>query len=614
MHGLPYREVWALDFEFCSQPGARPEVVCLVAKELVSGRLLRLWQDELAARPPFPVDDQALFAAYYASAEWGCFLQLGWPLPARTIDLYAEFRNKTNGLALPGGRGLLGALSYHGLTSITKAEKQADRDLVLRGGPWSAAERRRILDYCQSDVDCLGPLLERMLPGIRARSRGFGQALLRGRYMQAAARMEHVGIPIDAATLGLFRQHWDPVKAGLIAAVDKDYGVFDGLTFKADRFGRWLAERDIAWPLTPSGRLQLGQDTFRDIAKRYPALEPLKELRHALSDLRLENIAVGPDDRNRVMLSAFGAKTGRNTPSANRFIFGPSTWIRGLIKPSEGAALAYLDWSSQEVWIAAKLSGDPAMLEAVTSGDPYLTFAKMAGLAPADATRQSHEPIRAMCKTLLLGTNYGMQAPSLAYRSGISTIEAGGLLRRLAQVFPVYSEWAQRTIDLAGLKGRLSTVFGWQLHVTDGARPTALRNFPMQSNGAEMLRLACCLATERGVQVCAPIHDALLVEAPADAIDDAVQEASRCMTEASSAVLDGLEVPVDAKVIRWPDRYSDPRGAVMWDRVTELVASHHLAAAAPASPSPMSQRAPASPKGRDDAPIGEAGAHPPLSD
>jgi hypothetical protein len=213
MLDLPYREVWALDFEFHVEPGAQPDPVCMVARELRSDQLLRLWQDELPARPPFPVDEQALFIAYYASAEWGCFLRLGWPLPLRAIDLYTEFRNATNGLSLAEGRGLLGALAYHGISSITKDEKHEERELVIRGGPWSPAERKRILDYCQSDVDCLGPLIERMLPAIGARRQGLGQALLRGRYMEAAARMEHTGVPVDAALLRQIRDRWEPVKA-----------------------------------------------------------------------------------------------------------------------------------------------------------------------------------------------------------------------------------------------------------------------------------------------------------------------------------------------------------------------------------------------------------------
>lgn len=571
MFGLPFREVWALDFEFIAEPGALPVPVCMVARELQSGRLLRLWQDELPDRPPFPVDDRALFVAYYASAEIGCFLSLGWPVPARLLDLYAEFRNETNGIALPEGSGLLGALAYHHIPSITSGQKHDERQLIMRGGPWTDTERRRILDYCQADVDCLEPLLERMAGHIRARPPGLGQALLRGRYMIAAARMERTGVPVDTALLTRLRDGWDSIKLDLVRAVDKDYGVYDGTTFKAGLFAAYLAGRGIFWPRLDSGQLQLDGDTFRDMSKRYPELGPLKELRHSLGQLRLADLAVGPDGRNRVLLSAFRAATGRNQPSNSKFVFGPAVWIRGLIKPAEGCAVAYLDWSAQEVWIAAKLSGDQALLDSVTSGDPYLSFAMRAGLAPAGATKASHKAIRDACKTCLLGANYGMQARSLAYRTGLSEIEAQEILRRLAAAYPVYTEWAQQVVDAGQLGGRLSTVLGWQLHVGPRARATSLRNFPMQANGAEMLRLACCLATEAGVAVCAPVHDALLIEAPAESIDDAVTAARSLMARASGVVLDGLEVGTDADVIRWPHRYADPRGAVMWSRVTELL-------------------------------------------
>jgi DNA polymerase I len=67
--GLPYREIWLLDFEFISEPGSLPVPVCMVARELVSGRLIRLWQDQLSAQPPFQVNDETLFVAYFASAE-----------------------------------------------------------------------------------------------------------------------------------------------------------------------------------------------------------------------------------------------------------------------------------------------------------------------------------------------------------------------------------------------------------------------------------------------------------------------------------------------------------------------------------------------------------------
>ena len=128
-----YREVWLVDFEFSAPPGERPDPVCLVAREFRSGRTLRLWQDDLRGRrmPPYPIGSDALFVAYFASAELGCHLALDWPLPARVLDLYVEFRNRTNGLSPPNGFGLLGALTYHGLDAMDAAEKKSMRELAI---------------------------------------------------------------------------------------------------------------------------------------------------------------------------------------------------------------------------------------------------------------------------------------------------------------------------------------------------------------------------------------------------------------------------------------------------------------------------------------------------
>ena len=121
------------------------------------------------------------------------------------------------------------------------------------------------------------------------------------------------------------------------------------------------------------------------------------------------------------------------------------------------------------------------------------------------------------------------------------------------------------------LTRRIETVFGWPLHAGPEWNPRSVMNFPMQANGAEMLRLACCLATEQGLSVCAPVHDAILIEAPTAEIDEHVAELQDCMREASRVVLDGLELGSDAKVVRWPERYGGKRGEVMWATVMRLL-------------------------------------------
>jgi len=574
---LPFGEVWAVDFEFIAEDGERPDPVCMVARELRSGRRQRLWRDDLRclSRAPFATDGGALFVAYFASAELGCFLALGWPMPMRILDLYAEFRVKTNGLPVPRGNGLLGAMAFHGLDSMDTEGKAEMRDLILSGGPWGHAERSAILDYCEADVDALARLLPRMLPAILGDEPvgNLGRALLRGRYMAAVARMEWNGVPIDVGTLEQIRTNWPELKASIIEAVDADYGIFDGPAFSSSRFSEWLNRNQIPWPRLPSGSLALDRDTFHEMARSYPLVAPVHELRNNLSELRLSRLGVGSDGRNRTLLSPFGARSGRNTPSASRFVFGPSAWIRSLIMPGPGTGIAYVDFSSQEFAIAAALSGDEAMLEAYLSGDVYLAFAKQAGLAPADATKATHKSVRDRCKAVVLGVQYGMGPESLARRIGAMNIEARTLLQAHRDAYPRFWEWSQSAVDTAILQGRIGTVFGWTLHLHGEANTRSLMNFPMQANGAEMLRLAACMASEAGLKLCAPVHDALLLEAPLDRLDEDVRQLQDIMTEAGRVILDGFEVRTDAEIVRYPGRYMDARGTVMWERVMTLLAA-----------------------------------------
>lgn len=180
-----YREVWLVDFEFQSTDGDCPIPVCMVALEWRSGRILRLWRDQLLTlrTPPFNVTKDALFVAYYASAELGCFLALGWDMPTNVLDLCVEFKLFTSGFEVTCGRSLLGALTSYGIgSSIDQAEKDSMRQLAMRGGEYTDAERLALLDYCQSDVVALNELLPRMLPAV-----DMPRALLRGRYMAALA-------------------------------------------------------------------------------------------------------------------------------------------------------------------------------------------------------------------------------------------------------------------------------------------------------------------------------------------------------------------------------------------------------------------------------------------
>jgi DNA polymerase I len=562
--------IWLIDFEFRPEggvDGSNPEVVCLVAREYFSGQLLRFLQEDLARMKsaPYPTGDKAITVAYYASAEMGAFLALGWELPVNVLDLFIVFRGLLNGIKPKFGFRLLGALSHFGIPSITDNEKDQGRGLALRGGPYTADETAYLLDYCQSDVDVLKPLLEELLPHV-----DWPRIFLHGDYTKAAAHIERTGIPIDVEVLSTVKAKWLEIMSNLIGEIDQQYGVYEGTTFKVKKFEEYLLGAGIPWPRLPSGQLDLKDETFKEMARIYPVLSPLRELRVTLSQSRDIKLPVGMDGRNRTLLSYFQSITGRNQPSTSKFIFGNASWWRGLIKPAQGWGLAYVDYSQQEFGIAAALSGDQNMIAAYKSGDPYLSFAKQVGAVPQDATKKSHPNEREQFKQCILATQYGMGAAALAVRINQPEIYARELLKYHRQAYKVFWTWSDRVVDYAVITGRLWTVFNWGLKVGTDVNERSLRNFPMQANGAEMLRLACMMATEAGIRVCAPVHDALLVEAPLEVLDEVVAEIQQIMKEASAIILGGFELATDVKFVRYPNRYMDPRGVHMWNTIMKL--------------------------------------------
>ena len=559
-----------LDFEFIPGSGPHPFVVCLVAYELKSGRRISLWQDQLDTAP-FDLGPETLLVAYSAAAEWSCHLALGWPMPPRCIDLYAEFIRIGNG-AHDGKQfpSLISAAAQFGIDTMSADHKGAMRDLILAGGPWNDGQREQILSYCAADVRITSELFVAMWRLIAPTPEMLGGALLRGRYTCAVARMESTGIPIDIQTHQRLLTNWDSIREDLIVDIDRDYNVFDGTRFVENRFDDYLKRQGIPWPRYPDGKLMLDDDTFKERAKAYPMLAPLRELRHSLSKMRLQSIRVGDDGRARAALMPFGSKTGRNQPSTAKFIFGSARWLRSLIKPPEGRAIAYVDWVSQEVGIAAALSGDEALWAAYASGDPYIAFAIDAGLVPPRATKETHKAERQRCKAIVLGVGYGMSAQSIALQADIHIADARELLFRHQNTYRRFWEWATGNQN-AGLLGlSLQTRFGWtwKAGLWTKVNPRSLLNWPMQANGAEMMRLACCELTERGIMVCCPVHDALLVEGPESEIDEIVSTTRAVMEKASELVLgEGRIIRTDAEIIRWPNRFTDEAGIGMWERV-----------------------------------------------
>lgn len=571
--------LWLVDFEFTSRPGEPPVPLCVVAHELWSGQWVRRWLEGEDATP-LDIGPNGCLVAYLASAEIGCYLALRWPTPSHVLDLFVEHKLATNGLPV-FRHGLLDALTWHEIGhAVGKLEKDEMRELAKRGGPYTDKEKQALLTYCETDVEALRRLTPKMLPQI-----DIDRALFRGLYMTEVAKMESVGVPVDAERLRKFIWRWPDLQAQLGRLANLRYeNVFrGGKSFSQKRFQEYLDRRSIGWPRHESGRLKLDDDTFGDMSRARPELRQLREVRKILSRLRLNGFTVGADERNRTMLSPFRSKTGRNQPSNSKFLIGASAWLRHLVKPGEGRAVAYIDYEQQEFAIAAALSGDRAMLAAYENGDPYLALAISCSAAPADATMESHREERDRYKVVMISSLYGIGVEALARDLDMQPANAEGLIRQIRKAFPDYWTWSDRVSATAKLTRGQRTCLGWQIqypatHAEDAGmhrwimakEDRTARNWPVQAAGAEVLRAAIVLAGKHRVRVCAPVHDAVLIEDSVDNIDAATKTVRECMEEAALTVA-GVRIRTDCTVVRWPDRYRDKKGRETWEELCRML-------------------------------------------
>lgn len=516
-----YRSVWVIDTEF-QQPDGEPNIpVCLCAEELHSGRRLEFFFDRLHENP-FEYES-SLFVCYNAAAEWKTFIALGWELPPNVLDLYFEYLNRINGVWRGGqclrkvGTDLVDALAEFGEDALSHEEKQEEREYIIRWGvhpsPEVSAEahQRRILDYCWTDVLGTKALLPKMLPDL-----DMEQALLRGEYSKAAAWFEHNGLPISPLYHEI-QEHREELQVHIAREVEAKYGygVFEirgkkklKAVFTQRGFDA-LVERSgygEFWPTTPNGLHYSTNDdeAFGPMCKLHPELEPLRQARKSVKALALAGTLLGGDNRNRATVWPFGTVSGRNNPKAKQFILSRPHWVRNLVAPTPGRAIVHADIIAAEAGIAADLSGDPELIRIYQSGaDQYLEFAKSAGAVPRDAVRdkKNHEleVIRGLYKVALLAIQYGIGAEKLSQNLGVPLWQAERIIASHKRTYATYWAWVDAQIERAHEEGCISTAFGWTLAIGPDTPRNTLLNFPQQAGCAEILRLACVLAVERGL-------------------------------------------------------------------------------------------------------------------
>lgn len=493
---------------------------------------------------------------------------------------------------------------------LDQEQKETMRDLILsKDIELITKNMEAILDYCESDTKYLVPLINKINEALYSEglSDFEGSQLNRGKYAVATAKSENLGIPINLKLLNkiiektpeILDSHKDEVNGFFQFFIPetqrppikrKNGSLFHYKPQPAHKdmrsYQTYVESLQISdFPRTKSGKYKSDRETL-EAWGYWKGLEALWKYNKTESSLKWFN----KENKNgffdrfsyvdncvRPYYGIFGTQTGRNAAKAKTFPLAMSSWLRAIVRPRPGHYIIGCDFSQQEVYVAAILSGDTNLLDAYKSGDVYLAFAKQAELVPADATKQTHKLERMLCKSTVLGLQFGMGHNKLKAKlkldsgTDISDEKTAELIQAHKTTYSEYWQWVKDISKDYKDGNPLATNDGWILW-QDNPVMTSVRNFLVQGNAASITRLAIVKAWEMNLKVMCGLHDAIYIISKNPEIDkDVLEEIMLWATETILQEPDKSFMRIDSKVLAHEETWIEEKGEKDWNKLKEFL-------------------------------------------
>ena len=467
----------------------------------------------------------------------------------------------------------LASATYKFLGVIRDTEdKEAARNRIIAGGPFTQQEIEWITAYCEEDTIHLPELANKMLQVYREMVPEYSMDKLvkLSSYAVHTAEMVRIGYPVQKQWLAkvvenvpylIAKECWNLLKQSarlelpfipltwdrkemkykenqklIKSYIEREYPN----ATKTDKDNISISEEALEKFRTPETQQKKFVDyflTYRRILKTLKSFRPGKGKRNIYDFM-------GSDGRVRPYFGIFGAQTSRSQPASSGFIFLKSACMRHLVQPAKGKMIVGIDYSSQEFLINAILADDKEMLSAYKSGDPYIFLGKKMKTIPANGTKETHKSERKEAKELELGLSYGMGGNGVAQRIGCTVERARELMELRSDIYYALTQYrAELKRDYHINKTPLVLPDGW-VHGPDNDNDLSMLNFPTQGHGAVVMREAVRLAHSITLPVIQTLHDALYFELD---FGDwySVDRAIWCMLQGFKNVMGPYEIRVE---------------------------------------------------------------------
>lgn len=280
-----------------------------------------------------------------------------------------------------------------------------------------------------------------------------------------------------------------------------------------------------------------------------------------LSTTYFSNLIAAVDDNNRVhpTIWAQGTKTSRMTITEPALQTLPKkSPVRGAFIPAEGNALISIDADQIEARLTAHFAMDEGMAAAFTEGDFFVNIAR--GVFN-DASIEKDDPRRQLTKGVVYGKLYGAGVAKMAETAHVPVEQMAVVVDAFERAFPGVLEVQNATARVAKQRGRtegrayIKTHLGRPITVEDDKEYTAM-NYLIQGTAAEVFKSTLLRLVDAGYgdYLMIPVHDEIVMEAPAADAEEIMHDAVEVMNDFETFALP-ITWSGDVMTKSWNDKY-----------------------------------------------------------
>lgn len=240
--------------------------------------------------------------------------------------------------------------------------------------------------------------------------------------------------------------------------------------------------------------------------------------------------------------------------------------MRKFFRAEEGSVLVDADYSQIELRVLADLANDENMINAFNNDEDIhrATASQVFGLPPEMIT----PTLRSRAKAVNFGIVYGIGAFSLAKDIGVSNAEAKQYINGYLAHYSGVADFMNKMIEVAKDKGYSETLFKRRRYLPELASSNHMlrsfgervaRNMPIQGTAADIIKIAMVKTDARlerenmKSRLILQVHDELIVEAPEDEAERALQIVTEEMENACKMK---VKLLAEAKIGRtWYDAH-----------------------------------------------------------